>query len=66
MSRELREARNSAPLRPLCSTRSEARNHSTPVLVLKRWQPVVQPPRRTETSEAPRWQGATTENTGSI
>jgi len=30
------------------------------------WQPVVKVWRRTETGEAPRWQGATTENTGSI
>ena len=30
------------------------------------WQPVVQVPRRTETNEAPRWQGAMTENAGSI
>jgi len=29
-------------------------------------QPVVQVSRRTETGEAPAWQGATTENTGSI
>ena len=29
-------------------------------------QPVVKVWRRTETGEAPRWQGATTENTGSI
>jgi Domain of unknown function (DUF3427) len=29
-------------------------------------QPVVKLQRRTETGEAPRWQGATTENTGSI
>ena len=29
-------------------------------------QPVVKLPRRTETSEAPRWQGATTENIGNI
>ena len=30
------------------------------------WQPVVKPPRRTETSEAPRSQGATTANIGNI
>ena len=30
-----------------------------------RWQPVVKVWRRTETGEAPRGQGATTENTGS-
>jgi hypothetical protein len=30
------------------------------------WQPVVKLQRRTETGEAPRWQGATTENTGSM
>ena len=29
-------------------------------------QPVVQASRRIETGEAPAWQGATTENTGSI
>jgi hypothetical protein len=29
-------------------------------------QPVVEPRRCTETGEAPRWQGATTANTGSI
>jgi hypothetical protein len=33
---------------------------------LVREQPVVKVWRRTETGEAPRWQGATTENTGSI
>jgi hypothetical protein len=33
---------------------------------MKPWQPVVQVPRRTETGEAPGWQGATSENTGSI
>jgi hypothetical protein len=32
----------------------------------KDWQPVVKVWRRTETGEAPRRQGATTENTGSI
>jgi hypothetical protein len=31
-----------------------------------RQQPVVQAPRRTEMGEAPGWQGATIENTGSI
>jgi hypothetical protein len=30
------------------------------------WQPVVKRQRSTEAGEAPRWQGATTENTGSI
>jgi len=36
------------------------------VKVWRRTQPVVKVWRRTETGEAPRWQGATTENTGSI
>ena len=30
------------------------------------WQPVVNVWRRTETGEAPRWQGATTKNIGNI
>jgi len=30
------------------------------------WEPVVEVPRRTETDEAPGWQGATTENIGNI
>jgi hypothetical protein len=33
---------------------------------LGRQQPVVQVHRRTENGEAPRWQGATTENIGNI
>ena len=32
----------------------------------QRQQPVVEVWRRTETGEAPRWQGATTENIGNI
>jgi len=30
------------------------------------WQPVVKVQRRTEGGDAPGWQGATSENTGSI
>jgi hypothetical protein len=62
------QRRGGQTLTTVAMMRARPRNvQARGVVAMRRpWRPVVKVWRRTETGEAPRWQGATTENTGSI